>query len=174
MQALQFWKAVVLDEADMIESLVRLLEQERVAYCVIGGQAVNAYVEPLVSMDLDIVIAVPDLERIRPLLAKRFRMETFPHSINLSLEKSGLRAQVQTDPRYADFVQRANQRDVLGLPMQVASLEDVLQGKVWAVSDPTRRASKRQKDLADVARLLEAYPNLRSRTPEDVLQRLMS
>jgi hypothetical protein len=86
MQALRFWKAVVLDETDMLESLVRLLEQEGVTYCVIGGQAVNAYVEPLVSMDLDVVIAVADLERIRPLLAKRFRVEAFPHSINLSLE----------------------------------------------------------------------------------------
>ena len=41
-----------------------LLEEQGVSYCVIGGQAVNAYVEPLVSMDLDVVIAVEDLERI--------------------------------------------------------------------------------------------------------------
>jgi hypothetical protein len=174
MQALQFWKAVVLDEADMLETLVRLLEQEGVAYCVIGGQAVNAYVEPLVSMDLDVVIAVADLERIRPMLASRFRMDVFPHSINLSLERSGLRAQIQTDPRYASFVQRAQRRDVLGLTMPVACLQDVLQGKVWAVSDPTRRASKRQKDLADIARLLEAYPELRSTVPVEVLRKLMS
>jgi hypothetical protein len=56
--------------------------------------------------------------------------------------------------------------------LPVASLEDVLRGKVWAAQDPTRRASKRQKDLADIARLLEAYPTLRDQVPEDILARL--
>src|SRR5918994_4440590 len=51
-------------------------------------------------------------------------------------------------------------RDVLGVQLPVASVEDVLQGKIWAVLDPGRRPSKRQKDLADIARLLEAYPQL--------------
>ncbi len=67
----------------------------------------------------------------------------------------------------------AVQRDILGLRLPVARLEDVLQGKVWAAQDPARRPSKRQKDLADISRLLEAYPELRSRVPEDVLSRLI-
>ena len=173
MQALQFWKAVVVDEANMLERLIGFLESEGVRYCVIGGQAVNAYVEPLVSMDLDVVVAVGDLDRIRPLLAERFRMQTFPHSINLTLEGSSLRAQIQTDPRYAAFVDRAERRDVLGIPLPVARLEDVLQGKVWAALDATRRASKRQKDLADISRILEAHPALREQVPEEILERLM-
>jgi hypothetical protein len=32
MQALQFWKSVVRDEPDVLETLVRLLDQESVAY----------------------------------------------------------------------------------------------------------------------------------------------
>jgi len=44
--------------------------------------------------------------------------------------------------------------------------------KIWAVLDPTRRFSKRQKDLADIARLLEVYPGLRAQVPEEVLVRL--
>lgn len=174
MQALEFWKAVALDEANMLEGLVSLLQGERVAYCVIGGQAVNAYVEPLVSMDLDLVIAVEDLERIRPLLEQRFRTVVFPHSINLSAEGSALRAQIQTDPRYGAFIGRAKPCQVLGVTLSVAGLEDVLQGKVWAVTDATRRPTKRQKDLADIARILEARPDLRERVPDDVLARLMS
>jgi hypothetical protein len=174
MQALQFWKAVALDEANMLEGLVGLFDEHGVAYCVIGGQAVNAYVEPLVSMDLDVVVAVRDLERIRPLLQDRFRVEVFQHSIDLSLEGSGLGAQIRTDPRYTTFLERAERRDVLGLTLPVASLDDVLQGKVWAVTDRTRRASKRQKDLADIARILEASPDLRSLVPDEVLGRLMS
>lgn len=173
MQALEFWKAVALDEANMLEGLVGLFDEHRVAYCVVDGQAVNAYVEPLVSMDLDVVLALEDLERIRPLLEARFMVEIFPHSINLSVKGSGLRAQIQTDERYASFVARSERRDVLGLVLPVASLEDVLQGKVWAVTDATRRASKRQKDLADISRILEARPDLRSRVPQEVLAGLM-
>jgi hypothetical protein len=84
-----------------------------------------------------------------------------------------VRVQIQTDPRYASFSERAIQGNILGMELPVASLEDVLRGKVWAVLDPTRRASKRQKDLADIARLLEAYPKLRAQTPEEVLKRLI-
>ncbi len=62
---------------------------------------------------------------------------------------------------------------MLGLTLPVAKVEDVLRGKVWAAQDPERRASKRQKDLADIARLLEGYPNLRSLVPQEILSRLI-
>ena len=86
---------------------------------------------------------------------------------------SDLRVQLQTDPRYGSFVDSASERDVLGLKLPVAKLEDVLQGKVWAAQDPGRRPSKRQKDLADISRLLEAHPELRGRVPGDILSRLI-
>jgi hypothetical protein len=86
---------------------------------------------------------------------------------------SDLRVQLQTDLRYGAFVGSASERDVLGLRLPVAKLEDVLQGKVWAAQDPARRPSKRQKDLADISRLLESFPELRSRIPEDILSRLI-
>jgi hypothetical protein len=80
---------------------------------------------------------------------------------------------VQTDPRYAEFVSRASTREVLGLELKVASAEDVLQGKVWPALDPGRRPSKRQEDLADIARLIESLPVLRSRQPPEVFARLV-
>jgi hypothetical protein len=43
---------------------------------------------------------------------------------------------------------------------------------VRAASDPSRRASKRQKDLADIARLLEARADLRDRVPQEILGKL--
>jgi hypothetical protein len=70
-------------------------------------------------------------------------------------------------------VDRATRRELLGLRLPVARLEDVFQGKLWAALDPDRRPSKRQKDLADIARLLEAYPALRERVPAEVLARLV-
>ena len=173
MRALEFWKTVTVDKTNLLERLIALLTDHGIRYCVIGGQAVNAYAEPLVSLDLDLAVAVDQLSQVESLLAKEFHMERFEHSLNVSLAGSDLRVQVQLDPRYAQFVERASKRDLLGLTLPVASVDDVLRGKVWAAQDPTRRASKRRKDLLDIERLLENYPHLRSQVPADVLARLV-
>ena len=173
MQAQTFWKVITMDRADLLEQLIAFLTEHAIRYCVIGGQAVNAYVEPVVSLDLDLVVSVDQLELVESLLAESFQVERFPRSLNISLPGSDLRAQIQTDPRYATFVERASPREILGVVLPVASLEDLLHGKVWAAQDPTRRASKRQKDLADIARLLEAYAHLREMVPGDILARLI-
>ena len=172
MQALTFWRMVTVDTSQFLERLIAALGAHGVRYCVIGGQGVNAYVEPLVSLDLDLAIAADEAARILELLAPEFSVKRFPHSLHITLPGSDLRVQFQTDPRYAAFVDRATHRDVLGLTLPVAAVEDILQGKLWAVQDPERRGSKRQKDLADIARLLEAFPHLRSQAPESVLQLL--
>lgn len=174
MQALEFWKAITVDHANLLESLIRLLDEHKAKYCVIGGQAVNAYAEPLVSLDLDLVIAARDLEQLTPVLRTQFAVEEFPHSLNVSTPGSQLRVQIQTDPRYLDFPDRAERLEVLGLVLSVASLDDLLQGKIWAASDPTRRATKRQKDILDIARLIEKYPHLRPRVPADLLKQIAS
>ena len=163
-----------MDRSNFLEELFSILNQAGIRYCVIGGQAVNAYVEPLVSLDLDLVVSSDQLGHLETLLAEDFQMKQFPHSINLSRSGSDLRVQVQTDPRYADFLDRAKGLEVLGVVLPVASLEDVLRGKIWAAQDPERRGSKRQKDLADIARLLEAYPDLRVMVPDDILAKLVS
>ena len=80
--------------------------------------------------------------------------------------------QIQTDSRYLDFPDRAVPREVLGLTLPVASLEDLLQGKIWAASDPERQPTRRQKDLLDIARLIEKYPHLYERVPGDLLRRM--
>lgn len=172
MQALTFWKTVTVDQSNFLESLIGLLAEHRVRYCVIGGQGVNAYVEPVVTLDLDLVVAVEDMGRVESLLAGHFRVERFPHSLNISTPGSKIRVQIHTDPVYFDFVERASVREVLGLALPVAAAEDVLQGKVWAASEARRRPSKRQKDLADISRLIEAYPALRAQVPADILARL--
>jgi len=172
MRALAFWKAVIVDRADFLESLIALLAEHKIPYCVIGGVAVNAYTEPVITLDLDLVIAVDQMERATSLLAEHFKLERFPHSLNLSMPGSELRVQIQTDPVYFSFPERASPRDVLGLKLPVAAIEDVLQGKVWAAQEPRRRPSKQKKDLLDIFRLLEACPELRDRVPREVLDRL--
>jgi len=71
-----------------------------------------------------------------------------------------LRIQIQTDARYQSFLQGAKKKRVLGYELRVARAEDVLQGKLWAYSDPERRPSKRQKDLTDILRLVESHPEI--------------
>lgn len=160
------------DTIDLLGTVLETLESAGLRYCVVGGQAVNAYAEPVVSLDLDIALAAGEAERLDGLFPEPVRVERFAHRVNLSAEGSDLRIQFQTDPRYESFPDRAETRTVLGHELPVASLEDVLEGKIWAASDETRRASKRQKDLADIARLLEAYPQLREQVPRSLLERL--
>ena len=121
------------------------------------------------------MIAAEDLERVEALCREVFTVERFPHSINLSKAESDLRVQIQTDPRYFSFTEHASPKSVLGVTLPVARVEDVLQGEiwVWAASDHSRRNSKCQKDLADIARLLERYPDLCDRVPASILDLLI-
>jgi hypothetical protein len=173
MQRRAFWRAITVDRSDLLDRFLHLLREQSARFCVIGGQAVNAYAEPVVSLDLDLVVVAADVRTLEPLLKKQFIVERFAHSLNVSDRDSDLRIQIQLDQRYAPFVERAAEHDVLGERLPVAHIEDVLTAKVWAASDPERRASKRQKDLADIARLLEVEPSLRERVPHAILDRLV-
>ncbi len=173
MDALKFWKTVVRDKVDLLEKLLGLFAHNEVRFCVIGGQAVNAYADPVVSLDLDIVVATSQLPKVENLLRKEFLVEEFEHSLNVSMYGSDLRVQIQTDPRYEEFPLRAEMHEVLGVLLPVASVTDLLKGKVWAVLDETRRPSKRQKDLADISRLIEVQPHLRNKIPDEVLSKLL-
>ncbi|MBI2189447.1 MAG: hypothetical protein HYU37_20310 [Acidobacteria bacterium] len=173
MQLRAFWRAVTVDRSDFLDQFLALLRARGVRFCVIGGQAVNAYVDPVVSLDLDLVVTLSDLAQLEPALTDRFTLERFPDGLNVSLAGSDLRVQIQTDPRYEEFLAHAQLRDILGVQLPVARVEDVLRGKIWAASDPSRRGSKRQKDLADIARLLEAYPRLGPLVPDEIRRRLL-
>ncbi|MBY0494653.1 MAG: hypothetical protein K2Y23_10590 [Cyanobacteria bacterium] len=173
MRSRAFLRIVTADHVDLLDQFLAILRRESVRFCVIGGQAVNAYVEPVVSLDLDVAVAAIDLRKLLAALPETLTVETFPHSINISQSGSDLRIQLQTDPRYDAFVAGASTRSVLGLNLPVAMVEDVLRGKVWAAEDATRRGSKRQKDLADIARILESFPHLRGQVPPAILDRLL-
>jgi hypothetical protein len=80
--------------------------------------------------------------------------------------------QIQTDPRYSAFVERARPAGLRGLNLPVARIEDTLQGKIWAAQDLTRPPSKQRKDLRDIERIVDAYPASRDQIPPHVLNRL--
>jgi hypothetical protein len=160
-----FFNSISKSEQDVLQQFLDILQQHNINYCVIGGLAVNAYVEPVVSLDLDVVVTMDDMDKLSKAARGIFTVEEFPHSLNLRSELSDVRIQVQKDPRYQSFIRRAVEKDIMGYTMKTAALEDVFQGKICAYLDKERRASKRQKDLADILRLIEANQELKGLLP---------
>src|SRR2546425_8874661 len=134
-------------------------------WCLIGGLAVNCYVEPVFTLDADIVVVSDELDAIKKeLTAAGFSVKEFPHS---SMPGSQLRIQLTTDTRYQEFLKGTEIREVLGKRVPIASLIDVIRGKIWAWSDEKRRPTKRKKDELDLMRILEAYPGTRKLMPRE-------
>jgi hypothetical protein len=169
----EFVNRLANGKSDIIQIFLDILSKTGSRYCLIGGLAVNAYVEPVVSLDLDVVAAVEDIGAICN-AAKEcgLKIEQFEHSVNITGPNSDLRIQLQQDPRYQNFISNADSKNVLGYTMKVARIEDVLEGKVWAYMDKTRRKSKRQKDLADIFRIVEKFPQLETSLPQTIREEL--
>jgi len=170
----EFLNKVANNKKDIFQILLDTLKEKDIKFCVIGGLAVNAYCEPVVSLDLDVIIIAEKIKELVNYLTGQFSVKEQPHSINISSPDSDLRIQIKTDPRYQDFISRAVNQNVLGYEIPVASMEDVLQGKTWAYQDEARRPSKRQKDLADIMRLVETHPKLVSKLPDFIKKRVIS
>ena len=166
MKARDFFDWQTAGGAGDVRRLVDTLESRQIPWCMIEGLAVSHWAkEPLVTRDVDIVIVAERIEdAVAALTSAGFTAERHEWSINLQ-GTGDVIVQITTEADYADFPKRARPADVHGILMRVASLEDTLTGKVRAWSDPERRASKRQKDLLDITRLVEAHPTLWPRLP---------
>ena len=140
------------------------------SYCLIGGLAVNCYVEPVYTLDADLVFiasALPDLAA--RLSEEGFKLEHHRQSVYATSQGSQVRIRFTTDNRYQSFIPRSVEAELLGVRVRVACLEDVAEGKLWAYSDPNRRFSRRKKDELDLIRLAEEYPELKSRYPRELV-----
>ena len=142
-------------------------------WCLIGGLAVNHYVEPVYTVDADVVIVAENLEAVQEnLVSAGFRVKSHSHSVNATKAESQLSLQFTTADRYQPFIDRAERGEILGCTVPVASLPDLVQGKIWAWSDPTRRLSKQMKDELDLVRMGEKYPELRNLLPQEIAKRI--
>ena len=120
----------------------------------------------MVTQDVDLVVATDAIDRVVRLLDEAgFRSERLEWSINFR-ERSSVSIQLSTEDFYRGYPSRAVPADVHGILMRVASLDDTLKGKIKAWSESQRRQSKRIKDLADIARLVETHPELWEDLPE--------
>ncbi len=164
-----------IDPSDTKERALRLvaelLNRAGVAYALIGGVAVQIHTtEPRTTLDID--VAVPrftDVPRAELLAAGFDHTGRHELSDNWHAPPAGpgsLRTTVQfsaEDVGIADAVSHAELTDLAdGLRMRVAVPADLIVLKLAAASEPRRRPSKRQHDLADVVALMEEYPALRT------------
>ena len=169
----QFYDWQTSGGTDDVMRLVDCLERADVAWCVIGGVAVNRWAEQaMVTQDVDLVVAAEAVERTISLLEEAgFHSERFEWSINFK-GHSAVSIQLSTEDFYRDFPSRAVAADVHGILLRVACLEDTLKGKMKAWSESERKQSKRLKDLADIARLVETHPHLWDMLIDDLKQQV--
>ena len=153
--------------------LVELLERLESPWCMVDGIAVNHWsAEPLANAE--VVIAHERVEEaVAALVQAGFEAKHFEWSINLN-GSSKVSVQISTDELYREFPARSIAADVHGILMRVASLKDTLTGKIAAWRDHARRPSKRQKDLLDIMRLVEAHPELREDLPPELAAQIPS
>jgi len=172
MTAAEVFDSVTNGGASDFSALAQILNANR-PWCLIGGLAVNCYVEPVYTIDADIVIVADRLRQIcEEMEGAGFEIQEFEHSINAKRGTSQLRVQFTTDARYQKFLTNTEEREVLGQQVPVATLENIVLGKVWAWRDQSRRASKRKKDELDLLRIAEAYPKLREKIPAEIVEQL--
>jgi hypothetical protein len=168
MTAKEFQKLVTEDKSDFLDRFLALLANLKIDYCVVGGLAVNAYAEPVVTLDCDVVVVSSRLSELEKAVRNMCRVERFEHSLNLTDPNSKVRIQIQTDEHLQQIIPRRREALVLEREMFVASPEDLLAAKIDAYREPTRRRTKREKDRLDILRLIETQPQLKQLVPLDL------
>jgi hypothetical protein len=173
MTAAELFESITNGGMSDFGQVLAVLRQREVSWCLIGGLAVNCYVSSVYTADADFVVATDMIDIVVQGLAHGgFKISQFEFSVNAQKPGSDLIIQFTRDERYQPFVTRAETREVLGCRIPVASLPDLIQGKIWAWQDPRRPLSKRTKDQADLLRIGENYPALLHLLPDGLRQQL--
>ena len=83
MTAKEFQKLVTEDKSDFLDRFLGLLREKKIAYCIIGGLAVNAYCEPLITLDCDVVVVASRQTELEQALRGLCKMERYAHRLNI-------------------------------------------------------------------------------------------
>jgi len=100
----QFYDWQTNGGTDDVMKFINILEQVDVPWCAIGGIAVNYWSrQPMVTQDVDLVVATEVIERVIILLKEAgFNAERFPWSVNFQ-GNSIVSIQISTEPFYRDY-----------------------------------------------------------------------
>jgi hypothetical protein len=175
----EIYDGVVMSGTADFALLVESLRRHGAGWCVIGGMAVNSYVAPVFTADLDVVVMAADLDPVlADLRAADWRITEYPYSINAQRRAgpseradSMLMVQFSKPEEMQPYVDRAVLRPIFGLGVPVAALPDLVAAKLAAWMEPRRRPNKRRKDELDLLRLAEAFPTVVDRLLPDELRR---
>ena len=171
----QFYDKQISGGTNDVMRLVDCLERADIAWCAIGDVAVKHWAEhSMVILDVDFVTAAESVERVISLLEEAgFDSEKFECIVYFK-GRSAVSFQLNTEDFYKDFSSRSVAADVHGILLRVASLEDTLKDKLKVLSEPQRRRSKKLKDIADIARLVETHPHLRDELTEELRNQIQT
>lgn len=150
------------DKAAALVDTVRVLEAIGVRHALIGGVAVGVHTgTPRATLDTDLAVtsAVDRDAIVRALVGAGFRhVGSFAHSLNFR-HPSGEPVQLALDAAFDEMIARCERFDVRGIAVPIVRKDDLVTMKQQAAADPTRRASKRLRDEADLALLRGDVPD---------------
>ncbi len=96
MTAAEVYESVTNGGASDFADVAAILNRNK-PWCLIGGLAVNCYVEPVYTIDVDLVLVEKNLAQIqRELEAAGFVVQRFEHSTNAQRGDSNLNLQFTT------------------------------------------------------------------------------
>ena len=161
----EFTNKVTHSSRDFLEEFIDLLERNKIQYCVIGGLAVNAYAEPVVSLDLDIIIATNDTEKLLAAFSQDYIVKKEKHSTNISVPFSDLRIQIQTDTRYQEFIAEIRKTNTeVSASVEAAFQDTARRQKIKLPETKAPRSELRMteagKIIAKIDRSIGAWDNL--------------
>src|SRR6476646_10819915 len=94
-QTVELWEKAISDPHGLLRNATGLLAANDISFCVIGGQAVSSYVEPVISLDFDLVVSPEQMADVERLFQQHFTVRRFTPFFSVSMGKSDFRVQVQ-------------------------------------------------------------------------------
>ena len=161
----EIYDGVIVNGTTDFIFVAEALRRYSTGWCVIGGLAVNSYVTPVYTAELELVVATTDLEPVLlDLRAADFLVQEFPFTINARRRvlRTGhlthqLKVRFMKQGCYQPFLDRATLRTILGMDVPVAALADLVQGELWMRESAGHRASKNMQAEMNLLRLAEVH-----------------
>ncbi len=153
--------AVVTSKDGAFRELFRILEASGLEYVLIGGVAVQLWHrEPRTTLDIDVAVKSYESVSRATLEAAGFWMLA-RHAHSESWTGPGeTPVQFSDNPAFAFLIESAARKSFEGGQVRIASPSALVEEKLRAESDPSRRESKRFQDLTDAKSLAEEHPEV--------------
>jgi hypothetical protein len=151
-------------ERERVRDILRMLNEARIRYAIIGGVALGYHSTPRATQDIDVLVRREDIPRVQRLLQPYYRRGT---GVVMVFDVAGTHLDVlPATLRYGrTAIDNAVEVMVHDIPAKVVAVRDLLLLKLLAI--PDRPAlDKRRQDEADVTALLSQ--NADSISQEDI------